>query len=359
LSTLRELCYGEIMTWNEWQTIVQQKTEAALTWNKRRRLRKKAKQKKKNQILDWIEALLWAALFVLILNQYFLQAYAIPSGSMLDTIQLEDRMFVNKLIYGPELLPGIGKLPGFAEPRRGDIIIFENPNYEQDMGRKVGAGEQLFHRLVYMLTFSLVNLDVKPDGEAAHHFLVKRLIGVPGDRVRQVNGRMQIMPAAETAWHTEQELIETPLGREYLRKDIPYDLYPACYQYLKIGVYKSQGLPSAPLSTEDTEQLKRLEQSLLQKTRRNILMSFMMSDYEMTAQKNILYFKIRPYDPDYFPLWAKYSLGWYISPTRLFPMGDNRDESYDARYFHPVRLDKLLGKAAFRFWPLSRIGVVE
>ncbi len=338
---------------------MQHKTETALTWYKRRRLLKKAKRKKKNQILDWIEALLWAALFVLILNQYFLQAYAIPSGSMLDTIQLEDRIFVNKLIYGPELLPGIGKLPGFAEPRRGDIIIFENPDYEQNMGRKVGALEQLFHRLVYMLTFSLLNLDVRPDGEVAHHFLVKRLIGAPGDRVRQVNGRMQIMPAAEKDWHTEQELIETPLDREYLKKDIPYDLYPTCYQYLKIGVYNSQGLPAAALSADDTEKLKRLEQQLLQNTRRNILMSFVARDYEMAALKNILYFKIKPYDQDYFPLWAKYRLGWYISPTRLFPMGDNRDESYDARYFHPVRLDKLLGKAAFRFWPLNRIGGVE
>jgi len=347
------------MTWQEWQQSVQQKTEAVLTWNKRRRLRKKEKQKKKNQILDWIEALLWAALFVLILNQYFLQAYAIPSGSMLDTIQLEDRMFVNKLIYGPELLPGVGKLPGFAKPRRGDIIIFENPNYEQDMGRKVGAVEQLFHRLVYMLTFSLVNLDVKPDGNVAHHFLVKRLIGAPGDRIRQVYGKMQIMPAADNSWHSEQEMIETPLGRNYIKKYIPYDMYPAIYTYIQIGVYNSRGLPVPKLSADTLEKFKRLEQKLQQDTNRNLLMGFLMTDYEVKALKNNFYFKLMPYDAKYYPLWAKYRLGWYISPNRLFPMGDNRDESYDARYFHPVQLEKLLGKAAFRFWPLNRIGGVE
>jgi signal peptidase I len=347
------------MKWNDWQQKVQEKTEQVLTWNKRRRLRKKEKQKKKGQIRDWIEALLWAAVFVLILNQYILQAYAIPSGSMLNTIQLEDRMFVDKLVYGPELLPGIGKLPGTAEPKRGEIIIFENPDYEEEMGRKVGALEQLFHRLVYMLTFSLVNLDVKPDGEIAHHFLVKRLIGIPGDRIRQKNGRMEIIPASENEWMPERELVQKSLNREYLNKYIPFDLYPELYGHLKNGVYKRRGLPVEELSADTIQKFKRLEQSLINETRRNIFMSFLKVDYEMNAVKNNIYYKIKPYDESYLPFWARYRFGWYLAEKRIFPMGDNRDDSHDARYFHPARLDKVLGKAAFRFWPINRIGSVE
>jgi signal peptidase I len=349
------------MTWNNWQQKVQEKTEQVLTWYKRRRLHKKEKQKKKGQIRDWIEALLWAAVFVLILNQYILQAYAIPSGSMLHTIQLEDRIFVDKLVYGPELLPGIGKLPGIAEPKRGEIIIFENPRYEEEeeMGRKVGAVEQLFHRLVYMLTFSLVNLDVKPNGEIAHHFLVKRLVGIPGDRIRQKNGAIEIIPASGNEWIPEKELIQKSITREYLNKYIPYELYPELYHYIKIEVYKSRGLPVEEMSADALKKLKKLEQELINKTGKNLFLVFLKTDYEMSCLKNSIYYKLKPHDESYLPFWARYHHGWYISETRIFPMGDNRDDSHDARYFHPVRLDKVLGRAAFRFWPINRIGSVE
>jgi signal peptidase I len=37
-------------------------------------------------------------------------------------------------------------------------------------------------------------------------------------------------------------------------------------------------------------------------------------------------------------------------------MGDNRDDSRDARYFGPVRMEKVLGRALFRYWPITRLG---
>jgi signal peptidase I len=40
-------------------------------------------------------------------------------------------------------------------------------------------------------------------------------------------------------------------------------------------------------------------------------------------------------------------------------MGDNRDNSRDARYFGTVSLDKVLGKGLFRYWPIYRIGVIR
>ena len=51
--------------------------------------------------------------------------------------------------------------------------------------------------------------------------------------------------------------------------------------------------------------------------------------------------------------------GWYIPSDRLFPMGDNRDDSRDARYFGAVRMQKVLGRALFRYWPLTRLGGVH
>ena len=61
-------------------------------------------------MLDWLGAFLWAAVVVLLINQYLFQAYRIPSGSMIPTLLIGDNLFVNKVVYGPEVLPGIGEV---------------------------------------------------------------------------------------------------------------------------------------------------------------------------------------------------------------------------------------------------------
>ncbi|HUI69608.1 MAG TPA: signal peptidase I, partial [Spirochaetia bacterium] len=57
--------------------------------------------------------------------------------------------------------------------------------------------------------------------------------------------------------------------------------------------------------------------------------------------------------------WRYLFEGYYVPPGRLFPMGDNRDNSRDARYFGAVSLDKVLGKGLFKYWPLARFGVIR
>ena len=71
---------GVIM--DRWYADVTQFTEKVLTWRKRRLLRKKAKQKKRHVIIEWLDAFLWAAFVVLLINQYLFQAYQIPTPSM-------------------------------------------------------------------------------------------------------------------------------------------------------------------------------------------------------------------------------------------------------------------------------------
>ena len=45
------------------------------------------------------------------------------------TLLVGDMIFVDKLSYGPELLPGVLKTPGISKPKRGNVIVFENPTY--------------------------------------------------------------------------------------------------------------------------------------------------------------------------------------------------------------------------------------
>jgi signal peptidase I len=340
------------MRFSDWENLLVAKTQALLTWRKRRKLRKKEKQKRKNQILDWIEALLWAAVVVLLINQYFLQGYAVPTGSMEDTILGEDRIFVNKLVYGPEIIPGWGKLPG-AAPQRGEIIVFPSPTYKSDFrkeyNRDISGFEELFNRLVYMITFTLVNPDKKKNGEPLVHFLVKRLIGLPGEQLRLRDGRVEIKRVCEDVWTPEEDLKNAyiPLAYNQNKKFFLYDKYDLIKRYVVNQNLKLMKLPSDPKLSEIETEYRKI--AVLPRS------DEFFEDYWRTSIR----ISVRPFDRAMRSLYERRALGWYIPEGRFFPMGDNRDNSRDARYFGSVKVDDLLGRALFRFWPLHRFGAIN
>jgi len=59
------------------------------------------------------------------------QAFTIPSGSMMDTLLVGDYILVNKFLYGPELPLTELHLPALRDPQRGDIIVFRYPQDEK------------------------------------------------------------------------------------------------------------------------------------------------------------------------------------------------------------------------------------
>jgi signal peptidase I len=50
---------------------------------------------------------------------------------------------------------------------------------------------------------------------------------------------------------------------------------------------------------------------------------------------------------------------WLVPPLQVFVMGDNRQSSRDSRSFGAVRLDQIIGRALFRYWPLDQISVIR
>jgi signal peptidase I len=75
-----------------------------------------------------IEAVLIAVVLALFIRTFVVQAFKIPSGSMLETIQLGDHILVNKFIYGVKI-PFMDKtLIPIKDPKRGDIIVFTPPH---------------------------------------------------------------------------------------------------------------------------------------------------------------------------------------------------------------------------------------
>lgn len=79
-----------------------------------------AANKKKSAVREWAEAIVIAVVLALAIRTFVVQAFKIPSGSMLPTLQIGDHILVNKFIYW------------FTAPERGDIIVFKFP---QDEGR--------------------------------------------------------------------------------------------------------------------------------------------------------------------------------------------------------------------------------
>jgi signal peptidase I len=69
--------------------------------------------------------------------------------------------------------------------------------------------------------------------------------------------------------------------------------------------------------------------------------------------------KAAPDDAQVQSGYSYYNLGWYVPGDRILPMGDNRDNSQDGRYFGPVHQDKVLGRAMIKYWPITRFGLIR
>ena len=82
---------------------------------------------KRSTLREYVEASLWALVLTLFLRAFVIQAFRIPSESMLDTLLVGDFLFVNKFEYGAKIPFTHIRLPGLRAPRRGDVIVFQFP----------------------------------------------------------------------------------------------------------------------------------------------------------------------------------------------------------------------------------------
>ncbi|MEW6123447.1 MAG: signal peptidase I [Pseudomonadota bacterium] len=117
--------------------------------------------KKDGGFLETVKVIVHALLIALVIRTLFFQPFNIPSGSMKDTLLIGDYLFVSKFSYGysrfsipfsPPLFTG--RIFG-AEPTRGDVVVFKLPK----------------------------------DNETDY---IKRVVGMPGDRIQMIEGVLQI-----------------------------------------------------------------------------------------------------------------------------------------------------------------------
>ena len=96
--------------------------------------------------LEWLKSLGVALLLFFVLRTFLVQTFVITSGSMEDTLLVGDMLLVNRAAMGSQV-PVLGaRIPGYSEPRRGDILVFDPPHEETLMliKRLIGvAGDTL------------------------------------------------------------------------------------------------------------------------------------------------------------------------------------------------------------------------
>jgi len=118
-------------------------------------------KKKKDSVYDNVKTLFLAILAAIFIRSFLLEPFSIPSGSMYPNLKVGDYLFVSKSSYGfsrhsfPFSIPVIPKRILYEQPKRGDIVVFKTPE------------------------------DNKTD-------YIKRLIGLPGDKIRIENNEIFI-----------------------------------------------------------------------------------------------------------------------------------------------------------------------
>ncbi|MBI4685762.1 MAG: signal peptidase I [Nitrospirae bacterium] len=97
---------------------------------------------KKRVIWEYTEAIITALIFALIIRAYIVQAFKIPSGSMIPTLLIGDHLLVNKFIYGTKIPFSDKRVLLFKKPEKGDIIVFKYPeDPKRDFIKRVIAVE--------------------------------------------------------------------------------------------------------------------------------------------------------------------------------------------------------------------------
>ncbi len=311
-------------------------TEALINFVRYQTYRQKLRQQRISALRDWIEVLLVVLLSVLLINQYLLQLFVIPSSSMVPTLLVQDRVIVNKLAYGLEPYPFARKFFSQKKVVRGTVIPFISPEY-----RRPNTLFLIAQRVVFLLTFAKLDLDLKayenspkppvrlasqpmlyaPSSQPNYQYtfnnyqpplLVKRVIAVGGDRVRFVSGYPEIRLAGTKKFSSEK----------FIKKELS-------------------------LHYETQRNMKLFNQTNYYNMDRS---------YEQRVRNAYL---SSPHDVAIRSRFIADRLGDAIPAAYFEPFGDNRDHSHDGRWFGILNKDDLQGRLTYIVAPFSRFRSLE
>lgn len=273
--------------------------------------------------VSWLKLLL----LVLVLKWTVIELYSIPSGSMEPVLHGDPRFFrgdrvaVNKFLFGPRIPFTTTRIFRISEPKRWDIVVFN-----------------------------------AVDPEAEHPILIKRIVGLPGERIRIaeggifVNGERVRPPEGlqDVLHYTTQIVPQDDIVRRALvtlaeRRALPPSADPnrAATRSLAEDIEEIRSnLPDTPLEEMDDETRKALTDRVRPEGF-ELVRQWLAAQY--TAERPFRY-GIREED--------EFSL---VPEGHYFLLGDNSENSADGRYFGWVPHQNLYGRAFAVVLPFSRM----
>jgi signal peptidase I len=231
---------------------------------------------------EYFESLVVTAIMALFGMTFVVQAVKVPTGSMQNTITIGDHLLVNKFIFAPGSQP-LPFLPQ-REIRRGDIVVFKYPGNPIEPWRDTPND---------------------PGNKQYVTNYVKRVIGLPGDRI-ELRGTKVIINGE-------------PL-RERVITAINHPDDPTTEGNDELAPLATEANP--PPEGEGTYTVAYSPDSRLGDDDDNLPIYKLFN-----GQKTIV-----------------------VPPDSYFMMGDNRDNSLDSRYWGFVRRDLIIGRALFVYW---------
>ena len=258
--------------------------------------------KHKNRAREWFDTLFYGILIAVVFRSLFLEPFNIPSGSMIPTLHIGDHIFVTKWSYGYSRYSfpfGSWKLWNgrvFKKmPKVGDVIVFRNPKNE--------------------------SVDY-----------VKRLVGLPGDRIQVKNGRLYI----------NGQMLERKDARPYVVAVLPRSLRRVGYFRDNMTVRGNKILvDNKPAEFNYTIEYK---DDRLCRANERLCGVFPATEYTEVLPNGVEHSIIEFSDSEYMDNTVEYT----VPEHHLFFMGDNRDNSNDSRAdvgFVPI--ENILGRVWF------------
>ena len=252
-----------------------------------------------------IRLIVYAFVVAVVLKVFIIEAYRIPTSSMEDTLLTGDFLIVNKIRYQIETprnipfteiaIPSI-KLISWAKPKTGDVIIFKFPGELEE---------------------------IVPEDQT---FYLKRIIGTPGDTI-QIHKKNVIVnrqlipphPKAKFSWR-----LKSP-GEASER------IFPAGAPWNE-DYYGPYVIPSKGMVITLTPETYKMYKQVINREQKSKALKHRGNAYFLndTAISNY-----------------KFAHDYY------FVMGDNRDDSFDSRYWGLVPRDNIVGKAMFTYFSID------
>jgi signal peptidase I len=144
----------------------------------------------KRGLVEDLPTLALAIAIALAIRAFVFQSFYVPSDSMFPTLLIGDHVFVSKLAYGPRVPFTELRLPGYREPRRGDVAVFQ---LARD-GRRIYAPDR------------------RPD--LPTEAFIKRLVALPGEQIELRRG-VVFLDGAEVPQVRTGETFQDPSGRVF------------------------------------------------------------------------------------------------------------------------------------------------